>query len=68
MTHSPSPFKQRLLTRALKGAKAAGIEVARIEIDKDGRISILTPLMPASPESPYEEWKAKNDARQASRR
>jgi hypothetical protein len=30
-----------LPVRALKGAKAAGIEVARVEIDKSGRITVV---------------------------
>jgi hypothetical protein len=33
-------FKQSDLTRALKGAKAAGLEVARIKIANDGTIEI----------------------------
>jgi hypothetical protein len=62
MTRSPSPFKQQVLVRALKGAKAAGIEVARIEIDKDGKIVISTPRAPAAPNNPYDAWRAKQDA------
>jgi hypothetical protein len=34
MTRGPLTFRQKDLVRALKGAKAAGIEVARVEIDK----------------------------------
>jgi len=30
-------FRQTDLTRTLKAARAAGLEVARIEMDKDGR-------------------------------
>jgi len=29
------------VTRAIKGAVAAGVEVARVEIDKDGRIVVF---------------------------
>jgi hypothetical protein len=36
-----SPFKQIDVTRALKGAKAAGVDVAKVEIDKDGRIVVI---------------------------
>jgi hypothetical protein len=36
-----SPFKQIDVTRALKGAKAAGMDVAKVEIDKDGRIVVI---------------------------
>lgn len=34
-------FRQRDLVRALKGAKAAGLEISRVEIDKDGRIVVI---------------------------
>ena len=38
MSRAPATFKQRDLTAALKAAKAAGIEVARVTVDKDGRM------------------------------
>ena len=41
MARGPNKFKQRDLTRALRGAKAAGIEVGRIEIDPTGKISVV---------------------------
>jgi hypothetical protein len=34
-------FRQTDLTRALRGARAAGVEVAQVEIDKDGRIIVV---------------------------
>jgi hypothetical protein len=37
----PSMFRQTDLTRALKGARAAGIEISRVEIDRDGRIVVV---------------------------
>jgi hypothetical protein len=40
MSRGPHTFKQRDLTRAIKGAQAAGVDVARVVIDKDGRISV----------------------------
>jgi hypothetical protein len=36
-----SSFKQIDVTRALKGAQAAGMDVAKVEIDKDGRIVVI---------------------------
>jgi hypothetical protein len=42
MGRSPSTFKQTDLTRAMKAVAAAGVDVARIEIDKDGKIAIIT--------------------------
>ncbi len=37
---SPAPFKQVDVTRALKGAVAAGVEVGRVEIEPDGKIVV----------------------------
>jgi hypothetical protein len=34
-------FRQSDLARALKGVQAAGMEIARIEIDGDGRINLF---------------------------
>jgi hypothetical protein len=41
VSRRPCVFKQTDLTRALKGARAAGMEIARIEIEKDGRIVVV---------------------------
>jgi hypothetical protein len=41
MARAPSKFRQRDATRALRAAKAAGIEVGRFEISADGRIIII---------------------------
>ena len=38
-------FRQADIARAVKGAKAAGISVSKIEIDTDGRI-VITSGMP----------------------
>jgi hypothetical protein len=35
-------FKQRDVTRALRATVAAGIQVKRIEIDRTGKIAIVT--------------------------
>jgi hypothetical protein len=40
MARAPNTFKQGDITRAVKGARAAGVEVARIEIDQTGKIII----------------------------
>jgi hypothetical protein len=42
MARAPSTFRQSDVTRALRAAKAAGVDVARIEIDPDGKIVIVT--------------------------
>jgi hypothetical protein len=41
MARGSLPFRQRDLVRALKGTKAAGLEVAKIEIDKNGKIVVI---------------------------
>jgi hypothetical protein len=42
MSRAPSAFRQRDLTRAFRAAQAAGVKVARVEIDRDGKIVIVT--------------------------
>jgi hypothetical protein len=42
MTRAPSIFRQQDLTKAIRGATKAGVNIARIEIAKDGRIVIIT--------------------------
>jgi len=37
----PSIFKKTDVTRAAKAVRAAGIEIARVEIEKDGKIIIV---------------------------
>ncbi len=58
MSRRPCIFRQTDLTRALKGARAAGMEIGRIEINKDGVITILPgkPLDPTSPDPESNEW------------
>jgi hypothetical protein len=41
MSRAPSTFRQRDVTAAFKAAKAAGVDVARVEVAKDGRIVIV---------------------------
>jgi predicted aspartyl protease len=42
MSRRPQTFKQSDLTKALKGTVKAGIAVARVEIDKNGKIVVVT--------------------------
>jgi hypothetical protein len=49
-------FRQRDVTRAIRGARAAGIDVARIEIGNDGKIVILPTQSAAAPETARNEW------------
>jgi hypothetical protein len=41
MTRAPSTFRQQDVTRAVKAVTAAGVHIARIEIDKAGKIVII---------------------------
>jgi hypothetical protein len=41
MSRGAHSFKQRDVTRAINAAKAAGIAIGRVEVDKDGKITIV---------------------------
>ena len=70
-SRTSSTFRQRDVTKAIKAATAAGVGIARVEIDKAGKIIIITG---ETTEQPYQasgndldNWIAKRakDARQA---
>ncbi len=50
MARGPSTFRQRDLTAAVKAVVAAGQSVARVEVDKTGKIVVImsTPQAPAN--------------------
>jgi hypothetical protein len=48
----------------VKAARAAGVDVARIEIAKDGRIVIVTGEAPAQDSTPLDNWMAKHGPRE----
>jgi hypothetical protein len=58
MSRGPSTFRQQDVTRALKATVAAGIEVQRVEIDKAGKITLITakPADSVSESSEVNEW------------
>jgi hypothetical protein len=58
MARGPCNFRQTDLKRAIKGARAAGMEVARVEINKDGVIVVVPskPQEPADERSETNEW------------
>jgi hypothetical protein len=41
MSRRPSPVRQTDVTRAVKGVAAAGVHIARVEIDRAGKIVII---------------------------
>ena len=59
-------FRQADISRAIKGAKTAGISVSQIEIGSDGRI-VITSGEPQASETrdEYANWKANRNARSA---
>src|SRR5262249_58686205 len=42
MTRAPAIFRQQDVTKAIKGTTKAGVNIARIEIARDGKIVIIT--------------------------
>ena len=41
-SRAPSTFRQADVTKAVKAVAAAGVDIARVEIDKTGTIRIIT--------------------------
>lgn len=60
-------FRQADVQRAVAGAKAAGVEVGRVEIDQAGKIVIVSGKAEAAHEQPdhLAAWKANRHAREA---
>lgn len=61
-------FRQADVSRALKGAKGAGLEILRVEIDQTGKIVIVSGQAVTDALDHHAAWKAKRDAREAQRR
>lgn len=61
-----SGFRQEDVTRALRATTAAGVEVQRVEIARDGRITLILrrPLDQEKTElSPLESWRVSRGPR-----
>lgn len=52
---APARFKQSDVTRAIKGAMAAGKKVERVEVEPSGKIVIYTESQAANDDSPS-DW------------
>lgn len=59
MSRGPYRFRQREVTRAIKAARAAGVEIGAVKVDRDGAIVIL-PRSPSckapGPDEGTNEW------------
>jgi hypothetical protein len=66
MTRAPSTIRQQDVTRAVKAVAAAGVDIARVEIDTAGKIVIVTgkALEPTSTQDELDrelqEWEARH--------
>ncbi|MDP2330403.1 MAG: hypothetical protein Q8M19_06880 [Reyranella sp.] len=57
MARGPCTFKQQDVTRALRATVAAGIAVQRIEIDREGKIIVVT----GKPQEVADEGRGENE-------
>lgn len=64
VARTPANFRQADLARAVRAVKSAGLDVVRTEIGPDGKIVLIhASEVTSTPASPFDEWKAKRDAR-----
>jgi hypothetical protein len=69
MSRGPTTFRQSDLTRAIRGARNAGVQVSRAEIGKDGKIIIVvgeasnvSSNAELTPDDELKRWRSKNNA------
>ena len=55
MLRAPSTFRQQDVTRAVKAVVAAGVDIARVEIDNTGKIAIIA-LTDGGKPATVNEW------------
>ena len=63
MPRQARPFTQSDISRALKGAKAAGLCVSRVKILPDGSIELVSAIDTIEPLSSLDIWRAAKNAR-----
>jgi hypothetical protein len=57
MSRRPCVFRQRDVTRAVKAVAAAGVTVAKVEVDKDGKIVVVVGEPgKAEVQNPLDQW------------
>ncbi len=65
MSSSPAVVKQRDVTRILRGARAAGVEMGVIIRDGEARFVPLAQIIETPEPSALEAWRRKRDADKA---
>lgn len=61
MARTALTFKQQDVTRAVRGTIAAGIDVWRVEIDRDGKIVLVTADSSSEPKTDPEPTPSGSD-------
>jgi hypothetical protein len=56
MSRGPQTFRQRDMTRAVRAVAAAGMSVAKVEVDKDGRIIVVVGEADKTKPDKHNEW------------
>lgn len=56
MARRSCTFRQRDVTRALKATVAAGVEIAKVEIDRDGKIVVVVAGKQVEEANEGNEW------------
>lgn len=65
VSRPPSTFRQRDVTKAVKAVAAAGVGIARVEIDKAGKIIIIAATAPEAAQQSdldleLQDWEARH--------
>jgi hypothetical protein len=63
MGRAPSTFRQQDVTRAVKAVAAAGVDIARVEIGRDGRIVVVAQQSATSQQDDLDRELAEFEAR-----
>ena len=66
MARGPCTFRERDVTRAIRGVEAAGKKIRKVEVDKDGKVVIVIAQDDddAAVDSEKNEWDAEYGADQ----